>query len=82
MPLLSSGIGWTAMTRAVMFLLRQQDVVTFRKVSQCISKGKVPVLHDKAEDVSAASAPEAVIELILRIHVEGWSLLLVKRAQP
>jgi len=39
------------------------------------------MLHYKVEDIAPASAPEAVVELVIRVHLERRGLLLVEGAQ-
>jgi hypothetical protein len=39
------------------------------------------MLHNKIEDIAPASASEAVVKLVIRIHLERRRLLLVERAQ-
>ena len=40
------------------------------------------VLHDEAEGIATRTAAEAVVGIGGGPHVEGWRLLIVKRAQP
>jgi hypothetical protein len=63
-------------------LLRQRDIVAFGKIFNGIGKCEILMLHYKTEDIAPASASEAVVELVIRIHLEGRGLLLVERAQP
>ena len=52
------------------------------KTSDCLGKGCVFILHDKAYDIASLAAPEAVIHLLGRIDGKGGCLLIMERAQP
>jgi hypothetical protein len=61
---------------------RQRDIVAVRKILNGISECKILMFGYKAEDISPASASEAVVELVFTIHLERRGLFLVERAQP
>jgi hypothetical protein len=53
-----------------MLFLRQWNIVTVSKIFNGIRERKVLMFSCKAEDIASALAPEAVVELIFRIHLE------------
>ena len=61
--------------------LRQRNIVAVGKIFNGISERKVLMLHYKTEDITPASAPEAVVELVFGIHLERRRLFLVEGAQ-
>jgi hypothetical protein len=63
-------------------LLRQRNIVAVGKIFNCISERKVLMSHYKTEDIAPGPAPETVVELVFRIHMERRGLFLVERAKP
>jgi hypothetical protein len=65
-----------------MVLLRQLDIVAVGKILNRISEREILMFHYKTEDIAPGSASEAVVELVIRIHLERRGLLLVEWTQP
>ena len=59
----------------------QHNPPALRQSLDRFNKFQILVFLKKLEDISACMAPEAVIDLPLRIDVEARAFLLVKRAQ-
>jgi hypothetical protein len=64
------------------FLLRQRNIVAVGKILNGIRKRKVLMFGYKTENIAPASASEAVVELVFRVHLERRSLFMVEWAQP
>jgi len=65
-----------------MVILGQLDIVAVGKILNGIGKREILMFHYKTEDIAPGSASEAVIELVIRIHLKRRGLLLVKWTQP
>jgi hypothetical protein len=62
--------------------LRQRNIVSVGKIFNGINERKILMFAYKTEDIAPALAPEAVVELVFRIHLERRGLFMVKWAQP
>ena len=78
----SSWLARSRSPRAAMLFLRQRNIIAVGKIFNGIRERKVLMFSYKAEDIASGSAPEAVVELVFRIHLERRGLFLVERAKP
>jgi len=64
-----------------MVILGQLDIVAVGKILNGIGKREILMFHYEIEDIAPGSASEAVIELVIRIHLKRRGLLLVEWTQ-
>ena len=69
-------------TRSSRASLRQRDAGLAGQPLDRLREGQPLRLHQEGEDVAVLAGREAVVELLLVVHVEGRRLLGIERRQP